>query len=242
MTISDNHASVQDGIRRSLQNMHQRLSQPDRWKQPVLRRMREGSLTPAHLRAFMLEYYHYVYGFTSWLGQVIARADDDRIRALLIPNLVEEVTDPSCGRSHRDLLIDLLHALDLSDVEIRASEPKVETRAAARFFDDLYSSEKTLESLFAFGPGTEGVSFCFLEPMETALRRAFSLDEESLRYFTVHRPEKEHAHVGALDDAILLCLSGMAASEQQSGVEHGEHAAEQAAMQHQRLFSIGLDA
>jgi len=189
----------------------------------------------------MLQYYHYVHRFAGWLSLVIAHAEDDRIRALLIPNLSDEVTDSASGKSHRQLLVDLLLALGISEEEIKSSRPYLETKAAEAHFWDLFSSGKTIEGLFALGPGTEGVSECFLAHMEEAVRREFSVDPAAMHYFTVHKPEVECAHADSLDRAILFYFSGLNDLERSEAWARGERAAIEAVRAHHRLFSIQVE-
>jgi|SRR5579883_2264390 len=222
-----------------LATLEARLTASRLWQEPVLRAFDEAQLSRAEIREFMVQYYHYVRRFIGWIGLLLTHSDDDRIRFYLLPHLSDEINDRATRSSHRTLLMDLLVALGLDDQEIVASRPRPETARCERYFWDLYSTGRTLDGLFALGPGTEAVSCCFLEPMERGIRRAFNLPEEAYQYFEVHRPEVEQAHVEFLNDAIRHTISRVASVEEAERLwQRGASAAEEAVGVHQQIFRL----
>lgn len=220
-----------------LHGLKESLALPSCWQQRTLKAMRERAWGPAKLKRCFVQYAKYVGQFTRWMGLIVANADADEVKAFLLPNLVDEVRDSTHKISHRRMLIRLLEAMGVTEEEIEQAPSRDETVAGCRYFEELYGSPRTLESLFAFGPGTEAVSWCFLEPMRE-VARAFGLNESQLLYFDVHAPYQEAAHVGAVDDAIYAELARQPEERWEEQFTLGCRTAEKAASVHQQFFDM----
>lgn len=227
--------SVFDG---RLSRLKSGLAAPDSWNQRVVRGLREGRFDRPVLRRFFVQYARYVRRFTNWLGYVVANAELEEVQSLLVPNLVDELRDPVHGVSHRELLLRLMEAMGIERTAIEQATDRDETAKGFAFFDVLYKSSATVDSLFAFGPGTEAVSWCFLEPMREAARAEFGLSGDQLAYFDVHDPSLEAAHVGAVDQAIYAELARQPEERREEQFTLGCRKAEEAAFAHRDFFDM----
>lgn len=154
----------------------------------------------------LLEYRYFVHRFTQWLALAIGHAEDQRIRQLVLPNLIDEQGGMDNRPSHLDLLD---RCLDSCGVKRRLNHrPLASTVRAEAWFFGVCSGVDTHAALCVLGPGTESISQTFLGPLETAIRRAWPEKPIDITYFDVHRPEIEAAHANGLLDAIKLVESG----------------------------------
>jgi pyrroloquinoline quinone (PQQ) biosynthesis protein C len=162
-------------------------------------------------------YRRLVHRFPQWLALTIGRSADVRVRDLLMPNLVEECGGAEPWVSHLDLLDSCLQSCGIAgDQDILPSTCEIE-----RWFVDVLRKEDTTRALAVLGPGTEAVAEQFLGPLERGVRGTFLALSPDLRYFDVHRPERERAHIASIDEAIRYLIdtsSAIARAEQHEDV------------------------
>lgn len=157
------------------------------------------------LSRVLVEYRYFVHRFTQWFAMVIGRAEDQHVRQLLLPNLVDELGGPDKAPSHLDLLDRCLSSCGIRQRDVNRLLPS--TREAEAWFYEVCSNRNTHTSLCVLGPGTESISQSFLAPLEKAIKRVFSEKHLDLVYFDVHRPEVESAHADSIDKAIRIVES-----------------------------------
>jgi hypothetical protein len=149
----------------------------------------------------VVEYRYLVHRFSQWLAMLIARSDQEKIRQLLLSNLVDELGGLESGPTHLELLDRLLESMGVTSfVDFR---PKEFTHATEEWFTKAIGEFPLYDSLCILGPGTEEISYTFLEPLENAIKKTFFNRRLDLRYFDVHRGTLEDIHVEQILQAIM---------------------------------------
>ncbi|HEX6372500.1 MAG TPA: iron-containing redox enzyme family protein [Longimicrobium sp.] len=152
------------------------------------------------LGAVVLNYRYFVHRFPQWLALTIGNSSDERVRQLLLPNLVEEAGTFQGAPSH----LNLLDALIVScGCELDEFTPLDSTIQSEQWFYDVTHDGITEYALAALGPGTEDVSQDFLVPFETAIRSIYGIRAD-YRYFDAHRPSVEEHHGNDIRLALSL--------------------------------------
>jgi pyrroloquinoline quinone (PQQ) biosynthesis protein C len=148
----------------------------------------------------LLEYRFLVRRFPQWLALSIGRSEHERVRRLLLSNLVEELGGCGNAPSHLMLLDRTIESCGIpSPIEYSPTE---ETRKIEAWFFSVFSEQSIYNALCVLGPGTEAISSKFLDPFEEGLKRAFSTRSLDLEYFAVHRTEMEAQHTEHIEQAI----------------------------------------
>lgn len=156
----------------------------------------------------LCDYGFLVHRFVRYIALVIGHCDVPRVQQLLLDNLVDEVgseTEPS----HYELYRNLAESCNV-DLEECLTDPDIEQIEA--WFYSIYDDENSVRALAVLGPGTEEISRFFLEPLESAVIRYFP--DADMRYFEVHRPEQEQAHIQDIRRALDILLAGLPESRQ----------------------------
>src|ERR1039458_6696694 len=139
------------------------------------------------LRLILADYRHLVSRFVQWIGLTFGKSSDEKVRQLLLHNIIEECSQLDGPPSH-------LARLDLCLASCGAPSPRTHrplesTRRTEGWFFDLFASQDCHTCLSALGPGTESISQQFLVPLEAGIRRAFAGERMDYTYFDMHRPE-----------------------------------------------------
>ena len=148
----------------------------------------------------LVEYQYLVRRFNHWFVLTIGKADNQKIRELLIPNLLDEVGDSHIKTPHTRLLENVIIGIAGKYFKIPVSK---DTKQIEQKFYNLFDNGSLYQCLCALGPATECISYQFLEPMESSIKKNFG-DSVDYAYFDEHRPEKEAQHSMDLLDAIKV--------------------------------------
>ena len=146
----------------------------------------------------LLEYDLIQRNFVPWLCQIMANAKNERVRQLLLPNLIEECGSFRRKNSHHDLYLKMLECNNISVTNHKFSSLAIETE---KRYTKLFSSKNTYRSLCAVGPGIEAISSDFLYPMYQGVLKHFG-DSRHLIYFTLHLSEMEDEHANCIEAAM----------------------------------------
>lgn len=169
----------------------------------VKRKLEVGWLSELDSFAFqkvLCEYRYLVHRFTPWLGLIISKTDEERVRQLLLPNFVEESGSIGGTISHLKMLDNFLLSCGIQRPdEYRALQSTIETE---QWFYNLFDSGNTYASLCAIGPSTEEISGQFLQPMLEATKIIFGESKVDFTYFDAHLSEMEVEHVRCIQEAI----------------------------------------
>jgi len=141
-----------------------------------------GTLTRADLQTYAASYYPHVAAFPGYLETAAAGAQDAAIRAELLDNLREEVSEPA---PHPELWLQFADGMGADRSTITAAPTTEATQATVSAFQSL-CQESTLAGVVAL------YAYESQQP-EVAKRKAAGLcerygvtDSKTLEYFTVH--------------------------------------------------------
>lgn len=148
----------------------------------------------------LLEYNLIQKNFVPWLCHIMANTENERIRQLLLPNLIEECGDFRKKNSHNDLYLRMLKFNNINVANHKYSKLTIETE---KKYTKLFSSKNTYRSLCAIGPGIEAVSSDFILPMYIAVKNIFG-ESKHMIYFTLHLSEMEDEHADCIEDAMRI--------------------------------------
>ena len=163
-----------------------------------------GRLTPAQLRLWALDMYHYVQpaipALTAWLAQAPTLVERESAR-LIARNLAGELGFLR-EADHRDLYLKLLDGLGIPETEARDHLPLASTIGAASVLG-YFCRSSFEEGLGAFGLGIElqvpgrpnGA-----QVIGRALER-YGLSRDAIEFFTIH-VEAEEEHGGNAEAAL----------------------------------------
>ncbi|MCI0557411.1 MAG: iron-containing redox enzyme family protein [Nitrososphaera sp.] len=177
----------------------------------------------------LLEYRYLVRRFPQWLALCIGRSENERVRRLLLPNLIEELGGCGNAPSHLTLLDRTIESCGITDA--REHAPTEETFKIEGWFFAVFSEQPIYNALCVLGPGTEAISSQFLEPLEEGLMRASPTRLLNLDYFAAHRTEMEEQHSLHIEQTIRF-LEEIASEEKQVSL----------ASERRRWISAGLEA
>jgi len=147
------------------------------------------------------EYRFFIKRFPQWFSLLIGRIENQEIRQLLLPNLIDESGSIEGEPSHQDHLNSLIKSIGIDISRNKISE---KTKEIEHWFYNLFYEGDLYKCLCVLGPATESVSFQFLNPLEEAIRRNYSVKRIDYTYFEVHRPEVEVKHADDLASAIEI--------------------------------------
>jgi pyrroloquinoline quinone (PQQ) biosynthesis protein C len=178
------------------------------------------SLDKGGLDRVLLEYELISRNFVPWLLFVMANAEDERVRNLLLPNLNEECGEPRKNNSHHALYLRMIKSFGLQP-EDHSHAPS--TVRAEKSFRDIFRGGDTYRSLCVIGPAMEAISSDFLTPMYEGVKKHHG-ESKHLIYFTLHLSEMEDEHAGSIERAISLMeekcpgLKGKKSEHTQEGI------------------------
>lgn len=152
------------------------------------------------LNRVLLEYELISRNFVPWLLHVMANAEDERVRQLLLPNLNEECGEYKKNNSHHTLYLKLIKSFGLKPQEFNHDELTVKTEKA---FKNIFRGSDTYRSLCIIGPAIEAISSDFLYPIYEGVKKHYG-DSTHMIYFTLHLSEMEDEHAGFIEEAIRL--------------------------------------
>jgi len=145
------------------------------------------------------EYGYFIHRFTQFIALLIGHTGDEKVRSLLLPNLVDEVGNDTDDPSH--VFLYQRFAKDCG-VTLQWEGISSTSKAVEEWFYQTFNSEDTLRALCALGPGTEEISHWFLGPMEEATIKHFPT--ANLAYFDVHRAAVEENHINDIRSGISV--------------------------------------
>lgn len=166
---------------------------------PYYQAWNQGSLSPATLRDYAVQYFAQVDAFPRFVSTVHSRCPNIEARKVLLQNLLDEELH---GPDHPELWLRFAEAMGASRESVRAAEPLPETRA-------------TVETLFGLAQGDWRDGLCALYAYEAqvpdiartkmdGLKRFYGLtDERAVSFFQAHLTyDVEHSRaVAKLVDA-----------------------------------------
>jgi len=152
------------------------------------------------IAAALMEYELIQRKFVPWICQIMANAENEKVRQLLLPNLIEESGSFGRQNSHHDLYLKML---ERNKINVQNHTFDQLTLNTEKNFTKIFKSNNTYRSLCVVGPGIEAISADFLYPMYQGVLRNFG-NSRSLIYFTLHLSEMEDNHANCIEKAMKI--------------------------------------
>lgn len=149
---------------------------------PFHRAWSTGKLSPHHLRAHALEYFHLVAAYPTFLSALHSRLSDGALRRAVLRNLAEEEVE---GRAQSDMWLDFAEGFGLTPERVRRSQP---SPAVRNMIDRFYrcarqdAPAQVLSTFYAYesqAPRISGEKAC-------ALLRYYGATDRTCGYFALH--------------------------------------------------------
>ncbi len=193
----------------TLDELDARIAARSILQHPFYRAWSAGTLTRRDLAAYARIYYPHVATFPEYLRSAAERAELAPVRAELLDNLREELTEP---RPHAELWLRFAAAVGADAAAIPAAEPTPAASATVADFRRLSSGSTAaaLAALYAYESQQPEVS----RQKEAGLRERYGVeDAEALAYFTVHA-EADLRHREGERRALERCLEAGASADE----------------------------
>jgi pyrroloquinoline-quinone synthase len=162
---------------------------------PFYRAWTEGRLPLDTLKAYARQYFHHVEAFPRVVSAVHSACPDRDGRRMLAENLAEEEGIEAGKQDHASLWLMFACGLGESEEAVRAQQLNEETQALIDTFRRLSrkSYASGLGALYAYESQFPAVASAKIEGL---VERYGIEDEETLRFFEVHRSaDVEHSAV-----------------------------------------------
>jgi pyrroloquinoline-quinone synthase len=160
-------------------------------KHPFYLAWTRGELSKKALGDYARQYYHHVAAFPTYLSAVHAHCDDQPTRKQLLDNLIDEEAG---SPNHPELWLQFANGLGVSDVEMRTTEKRPETRNLIDIFRSICrdgSIAEGLAGLYAY----ESQIPAICESKINGLKKFYGLtDPKRYEYFSVHiAADRDHS-------------------------------------------------
>jgi pyrroloquinoline-quinone synthase len=150
---------------------------------PFYQRWTEGTLTPAELREYARQYFHYAMAFPTFVSAMHAQTEDIAVRQMLLENLIEEERGPE---NHPELWLRFCEALGLDREEVKSGLANDATRGLIATMKSLARDgalHEGLAALYAYESQIPAVAKAKIEGL--AKNYAISA-ERDIAFFSVH--------------------------------------------------------
>ena len=142
-----------------------------------------GTLTPAELKDYAAQYFHYAMAFPTFISAMHAHTDDLATRQMLLENLIEEERGPE---NHPELWLRFCESLGLERDAVQNGAPNEATQHLINTMKSLARDgalHEGLASLYAYESQIPAVA----EAKIAGLAEHYAIDEErDIAFFTVH--------------------------------------------------------
>jgi pyrroloquinoline-quinone synthase len=160
-------------------------------KHPFYLAWTRGELSREALADYARQYYHHVAAFPTYLSAVHAHCDDQATRKQLLSNLIDEEAGLP---NHPKLWLRFAEGLGVSDVDVRSTEKRPETKNLIDTFRSVCRDGSTAEGLAAlYAYESQIPAIC--ESKIDGLKKHYGFNNpEHYHYFSIHiEADREHA-------------------------------------------------
>ena len=173
-----------------VQALDARISARHLLDHPFYQRWTAGTLTPAELRDYAGQYFHYAMAFPTFISAMHQHTEDIAVRQMLLENLIEEERGPE---NHPELWLRFCEALGMNRDEVRSGSANEATQhliATMRSLARDGALHEGLAALYAYESQIPAVAKAKIEGL--AKNYAISA-ERDIAFFSVHM-EADVAH------------------------------------------------
>jgi pyrroloquinoline-quinone synthase len=150
---------------------------------PFYQRWTEGTLTPAELREYARQYFHYAMAFPTFVSAMHAQTEDIAVRQMLLENLIEEERGPE---NHPELWLRFCEALGLDRKDVKSGLANDATRGLIATMKSLARDgalHEGLAALYAYESQIPAVAKAKIE----GLAKNYGISaERDIAFFSVH--------------------------------------------------------
>jgi pyrroloquinoline-quinone synthase len=171
-------------------------------KHPFYLAWTRGELSKEALGDYARQYYHHVAAFPTYLSAVHAHCDDQVTRKQLLDNLIDEEAG---SPNHPELWLKFANGLGVSDVDMRTTEKRPETRNLIDIFRSVCGDGSTAEGLSAlYAYESQIPTIC--ESKIDGLKKFYGFtDPKGYEYFSVHI-DADRDHSAAERKMLASCI------------------------------------
>jgi pyrroloquinoline-quinone synthase len=171
-------------------------------KHPFYLAWTRGELSKEALGDYARQYYHHVAAFPTYLSAVHAHCDDQVTRKQLLDNLIDEEAG---SPNHPELWLKFANGLGVSDVDMRTTEKRPETRDLIDIFRSVCRDGSTAEGLSVLYTYESQIpTIC--ESKIDGLKRFYGFtDPKGYEYFSVHI-DADRDHSAAERKMLASCI------------------------------------
>lgn len=177
---------------------------------PLIRNI--SQLNRAELQQFFVQFHYFVDAFPRYLGALVWQSPDDKIRLVLLDNLIDEsggferIQSLNSADTHPALFRRVLHRLNISDQQLATFPPEDYTRQMLSELEKLFIHSPFLEAFGGIAPGVESIFYTWIEVVQKGLEAYSYFTQDDLLYFSLHAVV-DHEHSNALKNAIMPYLN-----------------------------------
>jgi pyrroloquinoline-quinone synthase len=171
-------------------------------KHPFYLAWTRGELSKDALGDYARQYYHHVAAFPTYLSAVHAHCDDQVTRKQLLDNLIDEEAG---SPNHPELWLKFANGLGVSDVDMRTTENRPETKNLIDIFRSVCRDGSTAEGLSAlYAYESQIPTIC--ESKIDGLKKFYGFtDPKGYEYFSVHI-DADRDHSAAERKMLASCI------------------------------------
>jgi pyrroloquinoline-quinone synthase len=150
---------------------------------PFYQRWTAGTLTPAELRDYAAQYFHYAMAFPTFISAMHMHTSDIAVRQMLLENLIEEERGPE---NHPELWLRFCEALGLSRDDVKNGAPNAATQTLIATMHSLAREgalHEGLAALYAYESQIPSVARAKID----GLAQWYSIESDrDVAFFSVH--------------------------------------------------------
>jgi pyrroloquinoline-quinone synthase len=185
-----------------LDNIDNDIADKHLLKHPFYLAWTRGELSKEALADYARQYYHHVAAFPTYLSAVHAHCDDQVTRKQLLNNLIDEEAG---SPNHPELWLKFANGLGVSDVDMRTTEKRPETRNLIDIFRSVCRDGSTAEGLAGlYAYESQIPATC--ESKINGLKKFYGFtDPKGYEYFSVHI-DADRDHSAAERKMLASCI------------------------------------
>jgi len=176
------------------EQLNGRIAQYDLLRHPFYQAWSMGQLTSEDLREYARVYYHHVDAFPKYLEAFSARLEAGELRHAVKANMLDELGAEDAtgrsGRSHSEIWLDFAEGVGAGR-SMAGHEPVDEVKGLTAYFTRVARQGTPGEALATFYAYESQVPRVAQEKARW-LREAYSADERTCGYFTLHATADVH--------------------------------------------------
>ena len=183
-----------------VKELEEGLKKPERWLpgHPVIGKIERGELTRSQIAGMMTQIYLQTVEVVRWLGYLYAKCPIKEVRREIFNNLMEEEVGAFSGTdAHFYLAARVAVAAGADRTAMDSAKLLPATAALIRLGEKMFYEDPDWVAAFGTAFGFEYQSPMAFGALATALKKAYKMSDDDVRFFSVHVSADED-HTGAI--------------------------------------------